>query len=142
VSPRAADRAPLWRYLAAIEAGDTRAVLGSLAEDATWTLAGTLPISGTWDGRSAVIDAFLAASMSLYEPGSVRVQVTRATREGRRLALRWTGHGRPVGGEGEEAFCSGVLIVRDGKIQSVGVMPAAISDCSARGRDAVRDRDP
>lgn len=67
----------LHRYVAAIQAGDTDVIRESFAEDASWTLhAGGLPTSGTWTGRDAIIDQFLAQAMSHYEPGTVTLEIT------------------------------------------------------------------
>jgi hypothetical protein len=56
------------------------------AEDASWQLRGDLLISGSWNGRDAIVDEFLATALSYYEPGSVSLEVTsvgriRAVRE-------------------------------------------------------------
>ena len=48
------------RYVTAVAAGDERAIRDALAEDATWWLGGDLPISGTWNGREAIMGEFLA----------------------------------------------------------------------------------
>ena len=50
----------LARYVAAVEAEDGETIGASFADDATWTLAGELPISGTWVGRQAIVSEFLA----------------------------------------------------------------------------------
>lgn len=43
----------LRRYVAAVQAGDEKAIRELFAEDATWTVhAGQLPISGTWTGAT------------------------------------------------------------------------------------------
>ena len=47
------------RYVAAVAAGDEQAIRDSFAEDATWWLGGDLPISGTWNGREAIMGDFL-----------------------------------------------------------------------------------
>jgi uncharacterized protein len=109
----------LSRYVAAVEAGDADAIRRSFAEDATWTLAGQLPISGTWRGRDAIIDEFLAAAMSNYEPGSVSLVIDQMIAEGDHVALQWTSRARTLDGEPYENVCLGVFTVHDGKIQSV-----------------------
>ena len=52
------------QYVAAAEAGDENAIRDLFAQDATWTLAGGLPISGVWKGREAILNEFLATAMS------------------------------------------------------------------------------
>jgi ketosteroid isomerase-like protein len=63
----------LVRYVAAVQAGDADAKRELFAEDATWTIhAGQLAISGTWAGRDAIIDEFLAKAMA-HSPGWSRL---------------------------------------------------------------------
>jgi uncharacterized protein (TIGR02246 family) len=108
------------RYVAAVEAGDEHAVRDLFAEDATWTLAaGDLPISGTWCGREAILDEFLATAMSAYEPGSISLAVTGLIADGDRVALQWTSRARTRDGGRYENDCIGVFTVRAGRIQSV-----------------------
>ena len=109
----------LRRYVAAVEAADGDTIHDSFAETATWTLAGELPISGTWKGRDVIIDEFLAKAMSNFEPGSVSLEITAMIAEGDQLALRWTSRARTLDGVPYENECIGVFTVNDGKIQSV-----------------------
>ena len=109
----------LTAYVAALEAGDGDTVRDSFADDATWTLAGELPVSGTWEGRTAIVEQFLPAAMAHYEPGSVRLEVTGMIAEGDHVALQWTSRARTLDGSPYENQCIGVFTVRDGKIRSV-----------------------
>ena len=112
-------KAILSRYVEAVEVGDAETIADSFAETATWTLAGELPISGTWEGREAIIDEFLRTAMSNYEPGSVSLEITGMIAEGDRVALQWTSRARTLDGQPYENECIGVFTVSDGKIQSV-----------------------
>jgi uncharacterized protein (TIGR02246 family) len=109
----------LTAYVAALEAGDGDTVRDSFADDATWTLAGELPVSGTWEGRTAIVEQFLPAAMAHYEPGSVRLEVTGMIAEGDHVALQWTSRARTLDGSPYENQCIGVFTVRDGKIRAV-----------------------
>jgi uncharacterized protein (TIGR02246 family) len=60
MSTAANGRAAVERYLTAAQAGDAEAVREVFAEDASWQLRGDLPISGSWNGRDAIVDEFLA----------------------------------------------------------------------------------
>ena len=72
------------RYVAAVAAGDAQTVRELFAPTATWTLAGgDLPIAGTWEGRDAIIDEFLATAQSYYVPGSITHRGHRHRRRGR-----------------------------------------------------------
>jgi hypothetical protein len=112
-------KAVLERYVAAIQAGDEEGVRDAFAEDATWRLDGELPISGTWEGREAILGEFLATAWSFYEPGSIRIEITSLLAEGDRVAMEWTSRARTVRGEPYENHCIGVFTVRDGRIAGV-----------------------
>lgn len=119
MSPTPDAKTVLTKYVAAVEAGDADAIRASFADDATWTLAGELPISGTWSGREAIIEEFLPTAMSHYEPGSVRLEITGMIAEGDNVALQWTSRARTLDAKPYENNCIGVFTVRDGKIRSV-----------------------
>jgi hypothetical protein len=113
-------KAVIRRYISALEAGDGDAVRELFAEDATWTLAaGDLPISGSWQGRDAIMEDFLGVALSYYEPGSPSFEITGLIAEGGRVVLQWTSRARTRGGLPYENGCIGVFTVRDGRIQSV-----------------------
>jgi len=107
------------RYVAAAQAGDDRAIRDLFARDATWTLAGELPISGVWKGREAIIDEFLATAMSHYQPGSISLEITGMIAERDQVVLQWTSRARTRGGRPYENGCIGVFTIREGKIQHV-----------------------
>ena len=110
----------LRRYVAAVEAGDEEAIRELFAEDATWTShAGELPISGTWAGRDAIVDEFLATGMAYYEPGSVSLEITGMVAEGDQVVLQWTSRARTRAGRPYENGCIGVFTISDGRIQEV-----------------------
>jgi hypothetical protein len=106
-------------YVAAVQAGDTDAIRDCFAEDATWRLDGELPISGTWQGRDAILDDFLATAMSYYLPGSVSLEITSILADGDRAAMEWTSRAHTLEGRPYENHCAAVFTVRDGRIASV-----------------------
>ena len=113
-------RSILRRYVSAVEAGDEQTIRDLFADDASWTLAaGDLPIAGTWQGRDAILDDFLATALSYYEPGSVRLEITGMIAEGERVVLEWTSRARTRGGRPYANDCIGVFAIRGGKIRSV-----------------------
>jgi len=107
------------QYVAAVQAGDEHAIRDLFAPDATWTLAGELPISGVWKGRAAIIDEFLATAMSHYEPGSISLEITGMIAEHDRVVIQWTSRARTRDGRPYENGCIGVFTIRDGRIQYV-----------------------
>lgn len=120
MSREADSRSVLHRYVAAVQAGDNEEIRELFAEDATWTIhAGALPISGTWTGRDAIIDEFLAQAMAHYEPGSVSIEITGMIAEHDHVVLEWTSRARTREGRNYENGCAGVFTILDGKIQAV-----------------------
>jgi uncharacterized protein len=110
----------LRRYVAAIQAGDASAIRDAFAEDATWTIhAGRLPISGTWTGRDAIMNEFLAEAMAHYELGSVSLEITGMIAERDQVVLQWTSRARTRHGQPYENGCIGVFTIHDGRIQDV-----------------------
>jgi ketosteroid isomerase-like protein len=118
MTPATAGAAMLWRYFGAVEAGDQRVLRSVVADDATWTL-------GPWAQPRPIVDVFLAAAMSLYEPGSVGLRIMSTSADGGEIVLRWAGRGRRHDAAEEEDFCFGVAVVRDAKIRSVAITPVA-----------------
>jgi uncharacterized protein len=112
-------RTVLTRYVESVQAGDAAAIRECFAEDAVWQLDGELPISGTWRGRDAILNEFLATAMSYYQPGSVDLEVTRIVAEGEHAVMQWTSRARSTSGEPYENHCIGVFTIRDGKIARV-----------------------
>jgi hypothetical protein len=109
----------LSRYVETVQAGDAAAIRDCFAEDAVWQLDGELPISGTWRGREAILNEFLATAMSYYQPGSVSLEITRLVAEGEHAVMEWTSRARNTRGEPYENHCIGVFTVRDGRIVHV-----------------------
>jgi len=107
------------QYVAAAEARDEQTIRDLFAPDATWTLAGDLPISGVWKGRAAIIDEFLATAMSHYEPGSISLEINGMIAEHDQVVLQWTSRARTRDGRPYENGCIGVFTIREGKIQDV-----------------------
>jgi hypothetical protein len=112
-------RALLEHYVAAVQAGDEDTIGELFADDATWRLDGNLPISGTWEGRDAILGDFLGTAMSYYAPGSVSLEITSIVADGDRGAMEWTSRARTLEGRPYENRCIAVFTVRDGRITRV-----------------------
>ena len=97
----------------------TRTVAGSCAEDATWSIHGTMPLSGTKQGRGAIME-FLTSATSLYQPGTQSLTFGEITAEADRAVLEWRVRGiaSATGRDYDNAYC-GVFRVRDGRITEV-----------------------
>jgi len=112
-------RAVLQRYLQALTGGDLVTIAASFTDDATWSVHGTLPLSGTRHGREEII-AFLAGAASLYEPGSQTFCFGDITAEGDRAVLEWRVRGvaTATGRAYDNAYCA-VFVIHDGRIAEV-----------------------
>jgi uncharacterized protein len=113
-------KATAQRYAAAVRAGDARALEALFAPDATWTLAaGDLPIAGTWRGRGAILNEFLALALTHYQPDSVDIEVTGIIAEGDQVAMQWTSRALTHTGGPYENECIAVFTIREGRIHAV-----------------------
>jgi hypothetical protein len=112
-------RAVLQAYLDALVAGDLDRIADSFTEDATWSLHGTLPLSGTRRGREAILE-FLTNAGALYAPGTQAFTFGDITAEGDRAVLEWqvTGTASATGRPYANDYC-GVFVIRDGRIAEV-----------------------
>jgi uncharacterized protein len=112
-------RAVLQRYLDALVAGDLPTITDSFAEDATWSLHGDLPMSGTKRGRDEIIEFLLSAGV-LYMAGTQSFEFGSITVEDERAVLEWTvrGTSAATGEQYDNAYC-GVFVIRDGRIAAV-----------------------
>jgi uncharacterized protein len=113
-------KAVVQRYVAAVAAGDAQTARELFTPGATWTLAaGDLPIAGTWEGRDAIIDEFLATAQSYYAPGSITIEVTGMIAEADQVVVQWTSRARTRTGRPYENGCIGVFTIAGGQIQAV-----------------------
>lgn len=82
------------RFVKAIETGDIPTLTDLLDERATWTLHGTLPVAGHYEGRDAILNDFLSQGLGLYAPGSLKIELTNIISTGNTVAIEWhaTGH--------------------------------------------------
>jgi ketosteroid isomerase-like protein len=88
------------RYLDAILAGDLDTIRDSFATDATWWLAGDLPVSGTYAGRDAIVDEFLVDVGGRFDAATRRFTLGEPLVAGATAVVEWrvealTTHGVP-----------------------------------------------
>lgn len=112
-------RMVLQEYLDRLISGDLAVIGKSFAEDATWSVHGTMPLSGAKRGRAAILD-FLAGAGSLYLPGTQSFTFGDITAEGDRAVLEWRvrGIGATTGRPYDNEYC-GVFVIRGGEIVAV-----------------------
>lgn len=106
-------------YLATRDRSDPAARADLFAEDATWTLIGDLPMSGTWRGREAIFGDFLRPAFSRIDTATLDLTVVDLIAEGEKVVLEWTSKARVHGGGSYDQQCLGIFTVRDGVIVSV-----------------------
>jgi uncharacterized protein (TIGR02246 family) len=112
-------REVLQSYLEALVAGDRQRIADSFTDDATWTLPGTLPLSGVRRGRQAIVD-FLTSAGALFVPGTQTFTFGDITAEQDRAVLEWRvrGTASATGKIYDNQYC-GVFVIRDGRICAV-----------------------
>jgi hypothetical protein len=108
------------RYIDAVRDGDTGAMTGCFAPDATWDYPGDLPLSGTWRGRDAILGDFLGQLGGLFEPGTpLSLEVTSLISAGDQVVAEWTSDATARGGAPYRNRNIGVFTVRAGQIVAV-----------------------
>jgi ketosteroid isomerase-like protein len=112
-------KAVVGNYVAALRAQDGRPLGRFFAEDATWTLIGDLPMSGTWHGHKGIFEDFLGMAFSRLDTTTLDLDVTGLFGEGDKVALEWTSRADVHGGGTYDQHCLAVFTVRDGLISSV-----------------------
>ncbi|MBV8359026.1 MAG: nuclear transport factor 2 family protein [Deltaproteobacteria bacterium] len=104
-------------FVEALLNGDIEAARATLADDATWWIPGSLPVSGTHYGKKAIFDDFM--SRVPFQPGSVSIQIRNALGEGEFVAVEWTTRAKTIKGSDYENSYNYLFEIRNGKIQSV-----------------------
>ncbi|HET7018586.1 MAG TPA: nuclear transport factor 2 family protein [Streptosporangiaceae bacterium] len=107
-------------YIRAVGDGDLELIRASFADDATWVYPGDLPLSGTWQGRDAIVDDFLGQLGDLLEPGApLKIELTSTLVAGDQVVAEWTSQVTARGGVPFTNHNIAVFTVRDAKITSV-----------------------
>ena len=58
-------------FIEHLSAGDVDAVMAAFTDDVTWWLPGSLPVSGTFKGKQAILEDFFGKAFPFFEPGSL-----------------------------------------------------------------------
>ncbi|MGW2860621.1 nuclear transport factor 2 family protein [Streptomyces sp. NPDC001205] len=114
-----ASRAVILRYMDTLTTGDFDALRAFFAPDATWTLAGDLPLSRTWVGPSAILDEFIPAMVSRLEADSMELEFEGVIADGERVFAEWNTRATAKSGLPYDQHCLAVFTVRDGRIVEV-----------------------
>ena len=113
-------RAVVQDYVAALQRGDIDALRASFAPDATWSLRGDLPVSGTWTGAAEILDGFLAGMISRLDATQpLSQEVTGIVADGDTAVVEWTSRATTRDGQQYENEYAVVFVVRGTKIAAV-----------------------
>ncbi|MFJ4713141.1 nuclear transport factor 2 family protein [Streptomyces sp. NPDC088785] len=115
----AASKAVVQDYMDTLVRGDLDALRGFFAPDATWTLAGDLPLSGTWTGPEEILDEFVPAMVARLVPESMEFTFEGLIAEGDRVLAEWNTRGLARAGGRYDQHCLAVFTVREGRITAV-----------------------
>jgi ketosteroid isomerase-like protein len=99
-----------------LSAGNGEAVLGALADNATWWVQGNFPLSGT---KSKKEFAALVGDLGAKIDGGLRVTPKGITAEGDRVAVEAESYAKMKNGKTYQNTYHFLFIMRDGKIESV-----------------------
>ncbi|WP_416416359.1 nuclear transport factor 2 family protein [Paenarthrobacter aromaticivorans] len=106
-------------FLAAMGRTDIESLSDLLAEDATWWLAGELPVSGLYEGKAAIVGEFLPSAAALFEQGSLGFELRNVMSDGEAIIAEYVGTGtgtsqRPY----HNQYCT-IFQCHGGKIRSI-----------------------
>ena len=115
-----ASRAVVKGFFSALRAGDMDALRNTFTPDATWTLPGTLPASGTWIGPDGIMDGFFSQMFGRLDAGAPVLQdVHRIIADGEYAVAEWTTHARTRDGRRYQNDYAGVFQVVGGRLTAV-----------------------
>ena len=110
----------LQSYLDALVSGDLDRIRAHFAADATWTIHGSLPLAGTYEGADAIMEFLATATRDLFVPGTHALSFGRMHADGDTVVLEW--HVTGVGAATNLPYdndCCGIFVIRDQLVQSV-----------------------
>lgn len=116
--PTADNREVVRRFLAGLERLDASAIRELITDDFSWTVPGGLSISGTYVGKSAFENQFLAGAAELFAPGTLNLDIQHLFAEGEVVVAEYTGTGKSAttGKPYRNDYCV-IFRIRDGKIK-------------------------
>jgi len=106
-------------FVEALSSGNIEAAKAALADDATWWIPGSLPVSGTHRGKKAIFEDFLGQAQAFFQPNSVAIQVRNAIGEGDMVAVEWIARGKSAKGRTYENYYHLMFELKNGKIQAI-----------------------
>lgn len=105
------------QFLEVFSSGNVAATMAMWADDATWWVAGTMPISGTYD--KAAFTTLLSGVASSCKGGAIKITPKAFTAEGERVAVEAESLAHTNNGRTYNNHYHFLFLVRDGKIAGV-----------------------
>jgi ketosteroid isomerase-like protein len=115
----AAAKAVVQAYMDTLVTGDIEALHGFFTPESTWTLAGDLPLSGTWTGPEAILEEFVPQMVARLRPETMEFSFDGLIAEGERVLAEWNTRAQAKAGGHYDQHCLAVFTVRDGRIAAV-----------------------
>ena len=106
-------------FVEALSSGNIEAAKAALADDVTWWIPGSLPVSGTHRGKKAIFEDFLGQAQAFFQPNSISIQVRNAIGEGDMVAVEWVARGKSAKGRTYENYYHLMFELKNGKIQAI-----------------------
>lgn len=103
-------------FLEVFSSGDVAKTMAMMADTATWWVAGTMPISGTYDKAAFAV---LLSGISQNCTGPIKLTPKAFTAEGERVAVEVESLAHTNNGRTYNNHYHFLFLVRDGKIESV-----------------------
>jgi len=103
-------------FFESMNAGNGAAIMGALADSATWWVAGNFPLSGT---KTKAQFGEMMGLLGSKIDGPLRVTPTGVTAEGDRVAVEAESYAKMKNGKTYQNKYHFLFLVRDGKIQQV-----------------------
>lgn len=110
------NKALVTRFWAAFSAGRYDEVLGMIADDGTWWVAGTTMLSGTYSKQAF---AELLSGVTAQAPKGLSVTPTSLVAEGNRVAMEATSYGEISNGRVYQNLYHFLMEIRDGKFVAI-----------------------
>lgn len=104
-------------FMEVFSSGDVEATMALMAETATWWVAGTMPISGTYD--KAQFRELLSGVGGSCKGGAIKLMPKAFTAEGERVAVETESLADLNNGRHYNNHYHFLFLVRDGKIAGV-----------------------
>ncbi|WP_157187609.1 nuclear transport factor 2 family protein [Nocardia vinacea] len=107
------------RYLAASNTGNRAAVMELLADEASFTLWGRLPVSGTTAGKRAIVESLMPGARKLFQPGTLQLRPLHLMVDGDYVVAEVHAQGISAAGVAYDTQYCMVFQVRDGQISAI-----------------------